>query len=79
MSKKPTPKQKISKCRTSRRYHAFENKAQKRILNNLKLVVCSHCNELTRSHFACHVCGYYKGRMVIDMSKKLKKVKTVKV
>jgi large subunit ribosomal protein L32 len=28
---------------------------------------CANCGALKRSHHVCHVCGYYKGRLVLKM------------
>ena len=34
---------------------------------------CSHCGEQKTSHAICQNCGYYNGRQVIDVLKKLDK------
>ena len=33
------------------------------------LSTCSHCGLLRRPHHACLECGYYRGRLVIDVKK----------
>jgi len=37
------------------------------------LVSCPKCAKLVLPHTVCHNCGYYKGREVIDVMKKLNK------
>jgi len=37
------------------------------------LVVCSKCGKKVPPHTVCFNCGYYKGREVIDVLKKLNK------
>lgn len=78
MSKKPVPKKQQSNSSTSRRYKAFKNKAQKRLLNTVKLEVCSNCKESRLQHTACPNCGQYNGREVISMDKKLDKITNIK-
>ncbi len=58
------PKQKNSKGRTRRR------RANKKI-EVKKLVKCSHCGNLKLAHNICPVCGFYKGREVVDMINKV--------
>jgi len=40
----------------------------------LRLTTCPNCKETIRSHMACPTCGMYRGRQVIDVSKKLAKL-----
>ncbi len=37
------------------------------------LAVCSNCGEKHRPHYMCQTCGFYNGRMVIDMKAKTAK------
>lgn len=37
------------------------------------LVACSNCGEKHRPHHMCQACGFYNGRMVIDMKAKADK------
>ena len=30
------------------------------------LSTCSNCNEVKRPHVACHACGHYSGKQVIE-------------
>jgi len=39
----------------------------------LKLATCSNCGSANLPHTACSNCGTYKGREVIDITKKLTK------
>ena len=78
MSKKPTPKKQQSNSSSSRRYKAFKNKAQKRLLNTVKLDVCENCKETKLQHTVCHNCGQYNGREVINMNKKVDKITNIK-
>ena len=58
------PKRKTSKARRdSRRASNFKLEAP-------NLVECPHCHELMASHTVCKNCGYYDGKLVIDMDKK---------
>lgn len=59
-----TQKQKRTKAaRNQRRSH--------HALKKLNSVKCEKCGSVIRPHRACSKCGYYKGRAVIDVSKKL--------
>lgn len=78
MAKRPTPKKQQANSQSSRRYKAFQNRAQKRLLNTVKLATCSKCNEARLKHAACPTCGTYKGRQVLDMEKKVDKITKVK-
>jgi len=58
------PKQKHTKSRRNkRRMHIF--------IKAPALAVCSKCGKPVPSHIVCPNCGYYKGREVIDVLKKL--------
>lgn len=37
------------------------------------LAVCPKCKKQTRPHTVCPNCGFYKGREVVDVMKKLEK------
>lgn len=78
MAKRPTPKKQQANSQSSRRYKAFQNRARKRLLNIVKLVTCSKCNEARLKHTVCLSCGTYKGRQVLDMEKKVDKITKVK-
>lgn len=60
------PKRRKSKAsRDQRRSHHFKEP--------LKTVVCVKCGTAILPHTACPNCGFYKGREVIDVMKKIKK------
>lgn len=55
--------------------HTRAHTANRRSHHALKaptLVVCSNCGAKHRPHHMCLECGFYKGRMVVDMSAKKK-------
>ena len=59
-------KSKTSKQRTNTRYAQWK-------LEAANLVECPQCHELKAPHKVCKKCGYYDGKMVIDVSAKEKK------
>ena len=60
------PKQKHTKSRRNkRRMHIF--------IKAPALTVCPKCGKKALPHTVCSNCGYYKGREVIDVLKKLNK------
>ena len=55
--------------------HTRAHTANRRSHHALKaptLAVCSTCGAKHRPHHACLECGFYKGRMVVDMATKKK-------
>jgi large subunit ribosomal protein L32 len=55
--------------------HTRAHTANRRSHHALKaptLAVCSNCGAKHRPHHMCLDCGFYKGRMVVDMSAKTK-------
>lgn len=54
------PKNKTSKARRDKRraHHALAMPA---------LARCSQCSEMHLAHRACPNCGYYKGRLVLEL------------
>jgi large subunit ribosomal protein L32 len=54
------PKRKTSKARRDKRRanHSVATPA---------LATCSQCNEVRLAHRACPNCGYYKGRLVLEL------------
>jgi large subunit ribosomal protein L32 len=60
------PKQRKTKSRRNqRRMHIF--------LKAPKFSNCPKCGKPVLPHTVCQTCGYYKGKMVIDVFKKLSK------
>ncbi|MDX9971127.1 MAG: 50S ribosomal protein L32 [Candidatus Gracilibacteria bacterium] len=78
MAKHPVPKQKTSKARSRSRYGSFKTKTLKKISNAIKLVTCSNCGAKRKMHHACLECGMYRGRQVLDKSKKVEKITKIK-
>ncbi|MDR3569185.1 MAG: 50S ribosomal protein L32 [Syntrophobacteraceae bacterium] len=54
------PKRKTSKARRDKRraHHALATPALSR---------CGQCNEVGLAHHVCPSCGYYKGRLVLEL------------
>ncbi len=48
-------------------------RASHHALKKIKLGLCPKCGRAVRPHFACQNCGYYKGRDVLGLEKKLTK------
>ncbi len=57
------PKVKVSKARRNSR------KANWKVASP-SVVKCPHCHEYTLPHKVCSKCGYYKGELVVDTTKK---------
>lgn len=74
MAKHSVPKRKQSKTRSKKRYSAFRNAAQKRLMAGVRLVNCGNCGQPRRIHHVCTACGMYRGRQVLDTQKKVAKV-----
>ncbi len=62
------PKQRHTKGRQSRRRANIKITAK-------KLVVCSHCKKMIKTHEICAYCGFYKGKEVVAVKKKKTKNK----
>ncbi len=63
------PKRKTSKARRdSRRAATFT-------VSEVQLNECPQCHSLVPSHTVCKTCGYYGGKLVIDLDKKDQKEK----
>lgn len=52
--------------------HRDQRRANQK-LKDISLSACSHCKENKLPHVICANCGYYNGKMVIDVLKKLDK------
>lgn len=78
MAKHPVPKQKTSKSRSRSRYGSFKTKVLTKISNSIKLVTCSNCGAKRKTHYACPECGMYRGRQVVDKTKKIEKITKIK-
>lgn len=49
------------------------NRRSHHALNEKNLTKCSNCGALKESHVVCKQCGFYRGRQVIDVVKKVEK------
>jgi large subunit ribosomal protein L32 len=78
MAKRPTPKKKLSNDRSNSRYASFVFKTKRKLENEVNLIKCSNCGQMRINHHACMECGFYNGRRVIDMEKKIEKITKVK-
>ncbi len=76
--KKPTPKQRQARSMSHRRYKTFQNNARKRLSAMANVSQCPKCKEPKLSHCACPVCGFYKGKSVINKEKEMEKITKVK-
>lgn len=42
-------------------------------LKTFRLTICSHCKRSIRPHQVCPHCGYYNGRLVMNVTSKIEK------
>ena len=68
----PHPKKKLTKAAKNQRrsHHA---------LKAINLAKCENCGKPIKPHRACSICGQYKKREVIDITKKLPKKEQLKI
>ncbi|MFA6457838.1 MAG: 50S ribosomal protein L32 [Patescibacteria group bacterium] len=79
MAKHPVPKHRATATRGGRRYSTWKTKELKRLTKISTTVACPKCKSPRQPHTACPTCGYYRGRVVIDLAKKdAKKISKVK-
>ena len=72
------PKKNTSKSRTRTRHSAYVQKQVNKISNKVNLFTCSNCGAYKLNHRVCKACGFYAGKQVIDNSKKIDKITTIK-
>ncbi|MBI96269.1 50S ribosomal protein L32 [bacterium] len=72
------PKKKTSKSRTRTRHSAYRKKQTTKIVKKIQLVVCTNCGAQKLNHHVCKACGFYNGKQVVDKSKELDSITTVK-
>lgn len=58
----PNPKRQHSKARSRKRRGGHVK------IRIASLATCSHCHKPIVPHRVCPFCGYYKGKMVIDLT-----------
>lgn len=78
MSKHPVPKKKTTKSKSKKRYGSFKTKTLTKLTNAVHLTTCKDCGGKRLMHTVCPHCGKYKGRQVLDKSKKIDKITTIK-
>ncbi len=49
------------------------NRRSHHALTAKNFTVCSNCKEAKETHIVCKKCGFYRGRKVIDVVKKVEK------
>ena len=62
------PKKRLTSARSGSRRSQL-------LLKKTKLSKCPQCKEPILPHRACPNCGYYRGRLIIDLDKKERKKK----
>lgn len=78
MSKHPVPKKKTPKSKIRKRYGSFKSKVLKKLSGAAKLTTCPDCGAKKVMHEVCKSCGKYRGRVVLDMKKKIDKITKIK-
>lgn len=61
-----------------KRRHSKSRRDKRRTHDGLsapKLSICPHCKQLKLPHRICPLCGYYKGKKVLEIKPKKKKEK----
>jgi large subunit ribosomal protein L32 len=55
----------VNRMRATRAHR--DNRRSHHALSDARLSKCANCGSLHRRHVMCVQCGFYKGKMVIDM------------
>ncbi|HTE49117.1 MAG TPA: 50S ribosomal protein L32 [Candidatus Paceibacterota bacterium] len=50
-----------------------KNRRSHHALESTSFTVCENCKALKRRHSVCFVCGFYRGKKVLDLIKKTEK------
>ena len=61
----------VNRMRATRAHR--DNRRSHHAIDAARLSKCSNCSAMHLRHSMCTKCGYYRGRMVVDMKKKLDK------
>ncbi len=78
MSKHPVPKKKTPKSKSAKRYGSFKTKTLTKITNAIRLTNCPDCGKKRLLHTVCPHCGKYRGRQVVNKTKKIDKITKIK-
>lgn len=78
MSKKPTPKKRLSKDRVRRRYSKYKRGQITRLQNMVNITICPACGEKKLNHHVCPHCGKYGDKIIIDKTKQVDKITKIK-
>ncbi len=49
------------------------NRRSHHALKSVNFAKCENCKELKRHHTVCSSCGFYRGKKVLDLIKKMEK------
>ncbi len=49
------------------------NRRSHHALKSSSFVKCTNCTALKKKHTVCKTCGFYRGRLVLDLVKKVEK------
>ncbi|HEY4478675.1 MAG TPA: 50S ribosomal protein L32 [Candidatus Paceibacterota bacterium] len=67
----------VNRMRATRAHR--DNRRSHHALDDVRLSKCSNCSSMHIRHTLCTVCGFYRGKKIVDMTaliaKKAKKVK----
>lgn len=72
------PKKKTSKVRSRRRHASYVKKQVKKLEKAVCLSTCGDCGATKMNHHVCQECGKYNGKQIIDKSKEIDKITTIK-
>ncbi len=72
------PKKKTSKSKTRTRHSAYRKKQITKLQKRVNLVTCTNCGDQKLNHHVCKACGFYNGTQVVDKSKEIDDITTVK-
>ncbi len=61
----------VNRMRATRAHR--DNRRSHHALDAARLSKCSNCGAMHLRHSMCAKCGYYRGKMIIDMKKALDK------
>jgi large subunit ribosomal protein L32 len=74
----PVPKYKTSKTKSRVRHGAYKKRIVKKMMNKLNFDKCPDCGATKINHHVCMECGKYRGKQILDKSKEIDKITTIK-